>query len=179
MRVTQEWLDDLSLMQQSVLLTVVRGADGVEKYSPSKNVSRWFRRCILISAFDKCALTDPSDERGGSFTGPSIKNKYNLICRGALVDYDLDWENDMDNMIGNYIKTLDCIPYHFHMHVMHASEILGYHHPDEKIRNWWHKTYLRFVNDMHLNPETKEELDRRLSDDRDQWMAKAEKSTME
>jgi len=33
---------------------------------------------------------------------------------------------------------------------MHAAEILGYKHPNEPIRSWWHRTYLRLVHDLHL-----------------------------
>jgi hypothetical protein len=70
MNVTQDWVGSLTLMQQTVLITATRGADTVAKHYASKYLLRWFRRCILVSAFDKCVLTDPHDPRGGSFAGP-------------------------------------------------------------------------------------------------------------
>lgn len=78
--VLQPWVEDLSMMQQSVLLTAVRGPDALPKYHPSKFLLRWYRRCTLLSAMDGCVLADPVSENGGSFTGPSVvrTETYNL-----------------------------------------------------------------------------------------------------
>lgn len=57
--VLQNWVTDLTFMQQTVLISAVRGPDGLRKDHPVKILLRWYRRCILISAFDKKALTDP------------------------------------------------------------------------------------------------------------------------
>jgi hypothetical protein len=72
MIVLQPWLDALPLMQQTVLLTAIRGPDGLPKYGPAKKLLRWYRRCILLSAMDQAILSDPLRSGGGSFTGPSI-----------------------------------------------------------------------------------------------------------
>src|SRR5690606_37672840 len=69
--VTQSWTHELPMMQQTVLLTAVRGPDGSPKYGAVKMLMRWFRRCTLLSAIDGKALTTPWDNNGGSFTGPS------------------------------------------------------------------------------------------------------------
>ena len=71
--------------------------------------------------------------------------------------------------VDEYLKSLDEVPHHFQLHFMHASEILGYKHPTELIRTWWEKLYYRLANDMHLNPETVEQMDRRLDDNHDAW----------
>jgi hypothetical protein len=55
-----------------------------------------------------------------------------------------------DEIVGDYLKSLDALPHHFQVHFMHAAEILGYKHPNEPIRSWWHRTYLRLVHDLHL-----------------------------
>ena len=70
--VLQPWVATLTLMQQTVLLTAIRGPDGLPKYGPTKQLLRWYRRCILLSAMDQRVLTDPLQSGGGSFTGPSI-----------------------------------------------------------------------------------------------------------
>ena len=44
--VLQPWVSGLTFMQQTVLLTAIRGPDGVPKYGPTKMLLRWFRRCI-------------------------------------------------------------------------------------------------------------------------------------
>ena len=150
MSVLQSWVESLTLMQQSVLITAVRGVDTLTKYHVSKYILRWYRRCILLSAFDQCVLDDPHDPRGGSFTGP--------IEAVSL-----------DKLGSHYLVSVDEVPHHFHLHLVHAAEILGYKHPDEETRKWWHRFYAAAVSDMHLNIETEEELDKRLGDNLEDW----------
>lgn len=165
MSVLQTWVEQLPMMQQTVLLTAVRGPDGLPKYHPTKFVVRWYRRCILLSALDGKVLTDPTDPNGGSFTGPSAFKA------------EIDWTLQMDQRLGEYLRSLDEVPHHFQMHLLHAVEIVGYKHPDEYIRDWWHRVYLRLVHDMHLWPETEEQLDERLGDSRDGWLARGDVAT--
>ena len=170
--VLQEWVHELKFMQQTVLLTAIRGPDGIAKYSPPKMLLRWYRRCVLISAMDARVIEDPFDTGGGSFTGPSLKTldpEWNAN----------DWNAGMHDSVSEYLKVLDCIPTHFHMHFLHACEILGYKHPSEKIRKFWLEVYHRFVNEMHLNPETELEMDQRLGDNREGWLNKADSATRE
>ena len=148
--VLQRWVESLTFMQQSVLLTAIRGADTLPKFHVSKYLLRWYRRCILISAFERCVLTDPYDTRGGSFTGP------------------VEAES-VDDIASQYLRAVDEVPLHFHLHLVHAVEILGYKHPDSDIRSWWHDFYFAAVRDMHLQPESEADLDRRLGDNLDEW----------
>jgi hypothetical protein len=200
--VLQPWVSSLTLMQQTVLLTAVRGPDGVPKYGPTKMLLRWYRRCTLFSAMDQAVLTDPLCEGGGSFTGPSVSL---LELQGLAVDrakargirdagvlWDLDlaqaivdqededgWEPLMHDVVGDYLRALDGIPHNFQLHLLHAAEIVGYKHPDERIRAWWAQTYERLVHDMHLWPETEEQLDRRLGDNREQWLERNDVATVD
>lgn len=166
--VMQEWTGEIPLMQQTVLLTAIRGPDGLPKYGAVKMLLRWFRRCILLSALDQKVLDNPYDRNGGSFTGPSFE-------KAKLAD--ATWQVLMDTIVDEYLRTLDAIPHHFQLHFMHAVEILGYKHPDDDIRLWWNAVYLRLVNDMHLHPETEEELDSRLGDSRSGWLERADPAT--
>ena len=167
MNVVQEWVSNIPMMQQTVLLTAIRGPDGTPKYSAAKYLLRWYRRCVLLSAMDGRILNNPVNLNGGSFTGPS--------CNG---DLEKGWKPEMDKIVGDYLKELDAIPHHFHMHLMHAAEILGRKHPDEGIRDWWLlNVYCRFVKDMHLEPENEATLDHRLGDVRDQWLQHADEAT--
>jgi hypothetical protein len=162
MLVTQTWTHDLSCMQQTVLMTAVRGPDGVAKYHPCKFMLRWFRRCTLLNSLTHEVMITPGQRGGGSFTGPS----YDV---GSLGEHD--WRGPMDGVFAQYLKGLDELPHHFQLHFMHAAEIVGYHHPDETIREWWNSVYNELARDMHLNPETKEQMDRRLSDNEADWRA--------
>lgn len=168
--VLQEWVVGIPMMQQTVLLTAIRGPDGLPKYGCVKMLLRWFRRCVLLSAMDGCTLSDPFDKNGGSFTGPSF-SAGNLQNTG--------WESNMDEIVGEYLKTLDAIPHHFQLHFLHAVEILGYKHPDKRIGAWWIAVYRRLVNDMHLHCESMEEMDWRLGDFRDGWLMRADAATIE
>ena len=162
--VVQEWVGNISYMKQSVLLTSIRGPDGIHKNHVSKKLCRWLRRCVLISAFDKSVLLEPFDRaerRGGSFTGPS--------CPPSP-----DWRPSMDEVVDAYMLTLDEVPHHFQLHFLHASEVLGYHHPMILTAMWWKNTYERLCNDMHLRPETHEDFDRRLGDSEADWRAAEE-----
>jgi hypothetical protein len=163
----QEWTHALSMMQQTVLITAVRGPDGLPKYGPTKMLLRWYRRCVLLSALDGKVLTDPHVIGGGSFTGPSIQS----LSWG-------EWQAPMMKVVGEYLRELDAIPHHFQMHLMHAIEIVGYKHPVPRIREWWLQVYHRLVNDLHLHPETEAELDRRLGDTREGWLERADKATI-
>lgn len=177
--VMQDWTTEISMMQQTVLLTAVRGPDGLPKYGPVKYLLRWFRRCVLLSAMDGRVLVRPWDEHGGSFTGPSCRSWDNVgDPKLPLCTEPGNWESAMDQWVDGYLRDLDAIPHHFQLHFMHACEIVGYKHPDDDIRGWWRGVYTRLVNDMHLTPETEQDLDRRLGDSREGWLARADKATV-
>ena len=128
---------------------------------------RWYRRCVLLSAMDGRAITDPIESNGGSFTGPSLDG-----------DDSLDhWSDRMQAHINDYLRNVDALPHHYQMHFMHAVEICGYKHPDAEIRMFWNRLYLRLVNDFHLHPESEAELDDRLGDTRSGWLKRADPAT--
>ncbi|TXH17965.1 MAG: hypothetical protein E6R03_02970 [Hyphomicrobiaceae bacterium] len=186
--VTQAWVGEIPLMQQTVLLTAIRGPDGVSKYNSCKMLLRWYRRCVLLSALDKKVLTDPYARNGGSFTGPSMSvdnedaAKLHMPTFGAAYPEahdQLDWRFTMDELVGHYLKDADAIPHHFQMHFLHAIEILGYKHPRRHIAEWWQRVYIRLVHSLHLHPETEAELDRRLGDTREGWLERADVATVD
>lgn len=153
----QKWVSGLSAMQQSVLLSAIRGPDGIAKQHKCKNLIRWYRRCVLVSAFDKEILDNPGDPRGGSFSGPSISERTD------------NWELSMVKVSDDFMDSRDELPFHYFVHFMHASEVLGYKHPDERIRAFWRKLYLRICKALHLQPESEEIMDTRLGDSYCDW----------
>lgn len=168
--VLQEWVTELTMMQQSVLITGVRGPDGITKYSPVKMLLRWYRRCIMFSAIDGVVLENPVMAGGGSFTGPS----YTIRPEDEIVA----WPVTMNQIVGEVLSDVDSLPHHFVMHLIHAAEIIGYKHPDDRIRDWWREdVYFRFVKSLHLQPETEEQLDERLGDTRDGWVKHGDTAT--
>ena len=169
--VLQDWVCGLSFMQQSVLMAAVRGPDGIAKNHTAKVLLRWYRRCILLSAFDNCAVNNPGYPGGGSFTGPSVGLSA-MSKRLAVSDVDDHlWAEQMYGHVKEYLSCVDELPHHFQLHFMHASEILGYLHPDDNIRMFWNTVYLMIVNDAHLAPEPFERMMKRLGDSETDWRA--------
>lgn len=177
----QEWVTRIPIMQQSVLFAALRAPDGLRKDHPVKVLMRWYRRCVLLSAFDKRALLDPFEDGGGSFTGPFTEAHAREYCgdvgfggywRGNFVPYDQDAA--FNHMRKVYLSHVDEMPHHFQLHLMHAAQIVGVHHPVESIKKWWETFYLMIVNDAHLQPETPAAMNLRLSDNCAEWMAREE-----
>ena len=170
--VMQAWTQEISMMQQSVLITSCRGPDTLDKNHVAKLLCRWLRRCFLLSAFDKVVLPRPYSGGGGSFTGPSIALPQFLSTKSSSDD-DFAFKA-MQNVARDYMKSVDEVPHHFHLHLMHSAEILGYKHLDSWTRSWWNWFYNALVNDMHLLPETEEAMDIRLGDSEPAWHAAEE-----
>lgn len=181
--VLQDWVAAIPMMQQTVLMTALRGPDSTPKYGPAKYLLRWYRRCILLSAMDRKVLGDPVEANGGSFTGPSMSSIEMLKAQEEFwADYPKGkprliiepWEPRMDALVGEYMQNLDATPYHYHGHFMHGAQVLGVQHPDRAIRCWWWKVYVRLVHELHLHPESPEEMNKRLGDNRAEWLARAD-----
>lgn len=175
--VIQDWVQRLPFMQQSVLIAAIRGPDGASRQHPSKMLVKWYRRCVLYSAFDSqeagkpVPLTTPVGGGGGSFTGPSCPAGYfeYIDGDGDYVKKEVEWEKLMEPVVRAYIDSRDELPAHYQGHMMHAIEILAYKHPDKRIREWWHDVYVWLAKALHLNPETEEQMDFRLGDKKEQW----------
>lgn len=187
--VQQEWVLEIPFMQQSVLFAAVRAPDGLRKDHPTKVLLRWYRRCILYSAFDRRALTSPFEKGGGSFTGPfTIRHAIDFLIapfdRPAIERFSYRWTSAdkefqrdfqwraFNKMREVYLRHVDEMPHHFQLHFMHAAQIVGCHHPSTAIRAWWREFYLMIVNDAHLEPETDAAMNLRLSDNSDAWKAR-------
>lgn len=154
--VIQEWVSDLPLMQQTVLLSAIRGCDGIPKKHKAKELIKWYRRCVLKSAWSKGVLHHPETPEGGSFMGPV---------------------NDIVKAANDFVDSRDELHFHYQLHVLHAIEILGYKHPRNHIRKFWDQTYCRLVSAYHLDPESERDLDNRLGDNMENWEEKSDPST--
>jgi hypothetical protein len=152
--VQPEWCLRLPLMEQSTLFLAARGPDGVGKEHPCKDIQRAYRASVLKAGrLGRCYGWDDPDE-GDSFASLA------LFCDDAR------WASAVDT----YFHTMDALPHHFILHLMHGAQILGYKHPDPRFRHRWLDFYLRSVLDLHLRPESEVDMDLRLNDfGREQW----------
>lgn len=138
--VLRPWVRVLPLRLQGVLVTAIRGCDGAPKEDSSKNLSRMIRRAILNPA-------DPRESlNAGGFFGFSREH--------------------LESSLSDFYHSLDQYPLHYVMHLTHACEVIGYSHPDQNMAAFFEMTYLLFCHTFHLNPETKEEMLARLTEDR-------------
>jgi hypothetical protein len=142
--VQPDWCLNLPLQQQSVLLLAARGPDGIPKPHPCKDVQRAYRGTVLVAAARQRTLH--WGEKADSF----------MSLDGLAGDWDL--------IVKRFFESVDELPHHFVMHLLHGAEILGYHHPDRRFRERWLWFYFEGCNDMHVQPETQEQLDERLND---------------
>lgn len=136
--VLHDWVCSLTFQMQALLLTAMRGPDENNKYNAAKAIIRYLRGVVIKPA-------------GG-------------------------WhqKNDNDFMWGDYRTFLDYAnafwqdhdeyPHHFIMHLVHCAEVVGYKHPDADISKYWLDFYKESCHAFHMNPETEEQMDKRLND---------------
>ena len=136
--VLRNWVMELPLRHQGVLVAAVRGCDGAPKENSAKPIVRALRYAIL----------NPADEREvgmpSAFMAPGFSNEE---LRGFLNDWD------------HY-------PVHFVQHLMHAVQVVGIEHPETKTANRFYLAYEAIVRKLHLNPELPDEMYDRLTEDR-------------
>lgn len=141
-----EWMFRLPFQQQSVLVLALRGPDNIRKHHPMKEVQRAYRGTVLKAA--RYGRLLEVGEAADSFMGM------------APIAQAEEWAR----VRKDYFNSVDELPHHFHMHLMHGAEILGYKHPDPRLRGAWGAFYLDCCDDAHVPPETEESMDLRLSD---------------
>jgi hypothetical protein len=135
--IIKPWVAELGLRHQGVLVSAVRGPDGVDRNDPIKTLVRMLRGEILES-------------HNGDVTKAS--------------SYMIDHNPELFELTAErVIKSCDHYNLHFFMHFVHAVEIMGYYSPDWS--EHWHGLYLLLCRKLHLNHETMEQLDRRLNAD--------------
>lgn len=124
--VLQDWVMELSLREQGTLLTAVRGCDLVPKY-PLDSAERIITSCI------RGAFMVPADER-------EVDAEIGCFMSAKIPQFK--W-----SALGHY-------PQHWISHILHAIEVLGWQHPDTKVRAKWHCIYLDGCKSLHVSPET-------------------------
>jgi hypothetical protein len=57
-------------------------------------------------------------------------------------------------------------PQHWVAHILHAIEVLGWRHPVPTVRDAWHRLYLEGCKSLHVGPETIDQFEARMNEDR-------------
>jgi hypothetical protein len=148
--VLQDWVAKLPLRFQGTLLTGIRGCDLApkrpgtidERYGCSTGECSSERH---LSAFLRYLTLNPADPREVDIPGAWFQSRP-----------PSQWK---PSEFGHY-------PLHWYSHLMHCYEVCGYHHPDLSLRQMALNIYERLVKSLHLNPETKGQMNDRLTEDR-------------
>ena len=130
---------ELQLREQGTLLTCVRGCDLTPKWpldSAERRLVSALRHAFMVPADPR----EVDSEKGAFF----------------LSEVPIDWK---PSQFGHY-------PQHWVSHVMHASEVIGWRHPDTQVGAAFLAVYHKIVHSLHLNPETFLQFETRLSEDR-------------
>lgn len=148
--VIQDWVAEIPLRQQGVLILALRGPDGTRKESSSKPIVRSLRACTMNSG--RCGKPM---ERGETFDGDAFM-RMDLICSDEL------W----DQAIADFYGSIDEYNVHFLQHLLHAAAVLGFNHPMEDVAARWLRFYHKGVHKLHMLPENREQFTYRLRDGR-------------
>lgn len=141
-----DWFKTLRFQMQSVLILAGRGPDGVRKHHPAKELHRAYRATILKAGLYGRALT--FDDKGDSFM------RYSGFAKHS------DWEET----VKTFFDHVDELPHHYTLHMVHAAHIVAVFHPDPTFRYRWRYFYDKAVDDLHMRPETDDEMIERLND---------------
>lgn len=148
--VLQDWVMNISLRQQGVLIIALRGPDGAMKEDVAKPIVRALRALVMNSGREGAPMAMGLVWRDDPFM--------QTILIGARTD-EL-WNAATDT----FYKSIDQYNIHFLQHLWHAFAVVGVNHEDINIRRRCWNFYLHGVHALHMRPETSEELIHRLRD---------------
>lgn len=136
--VLHKWVCTLTFQMQALLLTAMRGPDENNKYNAAKGIIRYLRGVVIKPA------------------GNWEEKNDNDFMWGAYQHFQ--------PVADEFWRDHDEYPHHFIMHLVHCAEVVGYKHPNRTIAQFWENFYRDACHAFHMNPETEDELDRRLND---------------
>lgn len=141
--VLQDWVMALPLREQGTLLTAVRGCDDEPKQWIATGVADSAGR--RLTAFIRWCFMNPADPREVDIPGAFFQSRPLLPFKPSEFGH---------------------LPEHWYAHVMHALEVVAYRHPEVEVRTVALFLYAKLVHNLHLNIETEDQFEARLSEDR-------------
>ena len=134
------WTRTLPLRVQGVILTAMRGCDTAHKEDCSKRLVAMIRR----------SCTNPVDPRES-------------LNAGGFYGFNPE---RMKRDLGELLHSIDNYPTHYILHLTHACEVIGLFNPESHYQTFFQEVYRALCKKMHMNPETKEQLLDRMTEDR-------------
>lgn len=146
--VLQDWVMNISLRQQGVLILALRGPDGARKEDIAKPVIRALRALVMNSGRECKPMSMGVHWRDDPFM--------------STAHIGSDDPRDWTKVVREFYGSIDQYNIHFLQHLWHAYAVVGMHHPLEEIRDRCWDFYLRGCKALHMHPETKDEIEHRL-----------------
>lgn len=140
-----DWVNNLSLQQQAVLVLALRGPDGFPKHHASKPILWFLRACVLRSAHTGNMMQH----------GEHIPTFMSMRACNTTVWLD---------QLKAFREVEDELPLHYYTHLMHAAQVLAYKHEDKLLRERWAVFYKQCCGYLHCPSESESEMDVRLND---------------
>lgn len=134
---------ELPLREQGTLLTSVRGCDDEPKQWTARGVAESPGR--RLTAFIRWCFMNPADPREVDIPGAFFQSTPPIPFRPSEFGH---------------------LPLHWYTHVMHALEVITHRHPDGSVAGVAGALYGMMVFGLHLEPESRERMIERLSEDR-------------
>lgn len=149
--IVRTWVAELPPRMQGVLLTAIRGADTSPREAAIKTLARYYRATVIHGLND-----DPKT--------------FLKLC-----DYEQpSARRNVQELMEEVLKDHDAHPHHYLMHLIHAAQIVGAFHPVEECAGVWEFFYVRFCIKFHMNPESVEDLKKRLCEPNESAFAAAQ-----
>lgn len=141
--VLQDWVMRLPLREQGTLLTAVRGCDDEPKQWTARGIAESPGR--RLTAFIRWAFMQPADPREVDIPGAFFQSQPPFPFRPSEFGH---------------------LPQHWYSHAMHALEVITYRSDDHIVRRQANELYAAMVHNLHLVPESMEQMVARLGEDR-------------
>ena len=135
--VVQGWVWSLSLHQQALILLSLRHWDSSTSEDPSRVIIKELR-AIVFQHFES-----ETDAMIPAFNKETEDRDFRKMVVRMCNDYH------------NY-------PLNFFKRLLQASAIIGYKHPDFKVRKKWNDLYVKMANVLNLQIESEDDINNRL-----------------
>lgn len=142
--ILQDWVMELPMREQGALLTCVRGCDLEPKTWTATGFSESTGR--RLTAYIRWCFMNPADIREVDIPGAFFQSRPPDPFRPSEFGH---------------------LPLHWYTHAMHALEVIAYRHPShDVIGTECFTLYHQMVHGLHLSVEQRNDMIRRLSEDR-------------
>lgn len=121
----------------------------------------WKEQTVSLSALRGCDSVGKHD-----ISKKIVRRLRGTILHNAGADCNTEFmrTNITAEEVFDFSKNIDAYPVHFLLHLIHASEIIGYCCPNWRDGDFFSDLYITLVRAFHMEPESKESMHERLSD---------------